>query len=84
MGDVNWREVTEALSAAVSKKTDLSVIPQPELNGAMAISSKADVYVMSTQRGLAVECWRDSDCDPYKIVMADGLREAIWIAMDEL
>lgn len=84
MEDVGWWQVTQALAAAVAEREDVTILAQPDLDGAIAIGSRAEVYLVPTALGMSVECWRSSDADPYKIVLAGGLDEAVRVAVDEL
>lgn len=90
--EIGSAEITAALHAAASQaKTatlgpHLTVMAHPEMRGAEVARCCVEVYVNVTpdKTAIALECWHKMGSDPYKLLSASSLNEAVKLALEEL
>jgi len=56
----------------------------PNLTGAKVSGCCVDAYVIASDSGFSVECWRRAARDPYKVVSLESLHDAVRLALSEL
>jgi hypothetical protein len=73
-------EVVRALRAAAAG-TGLRVRACPELRGGVVVGERGDGYVFPAPGGWRVDLWRRGGSEPYRVLVAPALEDAVAAAV---